>query len=159
MTRSERRLAVRTAVLGLLLTLLVVVLDFTSAFAPLERWLYDQRARHCQFFLKKPTDKIVYADIDDQSQLSLGRWPWPRSKVAEIVDEIRLAEAKVLAFDVMFVEPQEPTPRVRRTPTVPIIDGYIDHDDELARAVQRFGKVLVPTSFTIAPDAKLPLFD
>src|SRR5215218_108387 len=102
MTRAERRLAVRTGVLGLLLTLLVMAGDYAGAFASLERWLYDERARTCQFFLRPPTTQLVHVDIDDQSLRLINEFPWPRSTMAEIIDEIRLSGAKVLAFDIIF---------------------------------------------------------
>ena len=38
-------------------------------------------------------------DIDDAALETIGRWPWPRSTLAEIVDEVRLAGADVLALD------------------------------------------------------------
>src|SRR5688572_14519474 len=51
MTRGEKRLAVRSVVLGVLLTLLVMAADFAGAFEPLEEWLYDKRVQLCQFFV------------------------------------------------------------------------------------------------------------
>src|SRR5947207_15716497 len=107
MTRAERRLAIRIGVLGLLLTLTVMAADFAGAFANLERWLYDGRARHCQFFLRTPTTQLVHVDIDDRSLDTIDQFPWPRSTMAELVDEIGRAGAKVLAFDVIFDKPQK----------------------------------------------------
>ncbi|HYO09467.1 MAG TPA: CHASE2 domain-containing protein [Tepidisphaeraceae bacterium] len=159
MTRSERRLAIRTAALGLVLTLLVLAADLAGAFATLDRWLYDERARHCQFFARPPTTQLVYCDIDDQSLLSVGNLPWPRSKFAEMVDEIRLAGASALAFDVLFAEPQEPTPRVDATTRPAVVTGLIDHDQQLAEAIRRFGNVVLPATFAIGRGESSPLFD
>lgn len=46
--------------------------------------------------------RIVVLDIDEKSVAKLGPWPWPRSRVASLVD--RLAEAQVgqLVLDIVF---------------------------------------------------------
>ena len=49
-----RRQRLNTAASGLLLTLLVVALDRGEMLLPVESWLYDRRARDCQFFARKP---------------------------------------------------------------------------------------------------------
>ena len=65
MTRTERNLMWRTAIWGVALTLFVIVLEQTDSIVALERWLYDRRARDCQFFTPSPTDQLVHLDIDD----------------------------------------------------------------------------------------------
>src|SRR5688572_7225598 len=114
MTRGERRLLIDTSLLGLALTLLVVALEIGGVLEPLERFFYDYRARHCQYFTPPPTDKLVHLDIDDRSLESIGRWPWSRSVHAEILDELRLAGCKTVCYDVIFPEPEritfEPVP-------------------------------------------------
>src|SRR5829696_1334394 len=105
MTRSERRLLVDTSTLGIVLTLLVTFLEFSGLLAAPERFFYDFRARRCQRYTPPPTTQLVHVDIDDNSILALGHWPWPRSKLAEIVDEIRIAGAKAMVLDVILSEP------------------------------------------------------
>ncbi|HMB95450.1 MAG TPA: hypothetical protein VKK61_05375, partial [Tepidisphaeraceae bacterium] len=68
MNRIEKRLLMRTIVLGVFLTLAVIVADYVGLLDPFERYLYDQRARYCQFFTPPPTDRIMHLDIDDPSQ-------------------------------------------------------------------------------------------
>jgi len=106
MTRSERRLLVDTSILGIVLTLLVTFLDFAGLLTAPERFFYDFRARRCQHYTTRPTTQLVHIDIDDNSLLVLGHWPWPRSKLAEIVDEIRIGGAKTMALDVILSEPK-----------------------------------------------------
>jgi class 3 adenylate cyclase len=105
MTRSERRLLIETGVTGIALTLLIVLLDYFGALFYPEQFLYDIRARYCQAFNLPPTDKLVHVDIDDGSLEAIGVWPWPRSKMGEIIDEINLAGAKALATDIIYPEP------------------------------------------------------
>src|SRR5436190_14458668 len=109
MVRFERRILIDSLVIGTLLTLVVIAADFGGLLASPENWLYDLRARTCQFFAPPPTDKLVHLDIDDRAVEVIGRWPWPRAKWAEILDELRLAGPKVVELDVIFSEPEEPT--------------------------------------------------
>src|SRR5205823_2476045 len=157
MTRSERRLAIRTFVLGALLTLLVVALDFAGTFDAFERGLYDLRVRYCQFFLKKPTDQLCHVDIDNQSIDMVNQFPWPRSMLAQVVDEIRRAGAKALAFDIIFDKEQKP--EVVFKPGPQQVDHVIDHDAELTDAIARFHNALVPASFNLEPVTRSPTFD
>ena len=96
----------------------------------LENWLYDHRALYFQHFTPPPTDRLVHLDIDDAALETIGRWPWPRSTLADIVDEVRLAGADVLALDVIFREPQAPTTR-------PMVDGKAGHGRPRRRARSR----------------------
>src|SRR5438093_9262740 len=113
MTASEKRLAWRTGALGLLLTAIALLAEMSGVLEQPDHWLYDQRARHCQFFAPPPTDDLVYVDIDDQSIDAIGSFPWPRQHVADIVDEIRRAGAKVLAFDILFSDLTPPETQTR----------------------------------------------
>lgn len=49
---------------------------------------------------------VVIVDIDEKSLRTEGRWPWPRDKVAKMVDQLFKQGAVVVAFDVMFSEPE-----------------------------------------------------
>ena len=54
-----------------------------------------------------PSPAIVIAAIDEKSLDSEGRWPWPRSKIASLVDIVSRDGAKVIGFDVGFLEADE----------------------------------------------------
>jgi len=70
----------------------------------IEAMLYDVRVR-----LTLPgnmDDRIVIVDIDEKSLAAEGRWPWPRERVARMLD--RLFDdygVQLVAFDVVFAEP------------------------------------------------------
>src|SRR5271170_8529684 len=109
MTRLERRVFSRSLAIGALLTLMVLAANGLGLLDSLEYWLYDQRAIHCQLAEPAPTSRFVHLDIDDASvsPTALGRWPWPRGKLARILDEVQLAHPTALGLDIMFAEPQE----------------------------------------------------
>src|SRR3989442_51622 len=54
-----------------------------------------------------PTPTVVLAAIDEKSLSAEGRWPWPRSKIAALVDKLSRDGAKVIGFDITFAEPDE----------------------------------------------------
>jgi len=49
--------------------------------------------------------EIVIAAVDEKSLSELGRWPWPRSTHAELVDKLKEYGAKAVGFDIVFAEP------------------------------------------------------
>src|SRR5688500_10881220 len=89
--RAAKRLAHltrRVATTTLAVSALLLTADAFGAFAPLERWLYDARARHCQYFDEQPTDRLVHLDIDDSALETIGAWPWPRTVMADVADDL-----------------------------------------------------------------------
>ncbi|MBI5971385.1 MAG: adenylate/guanylate cyclase domain-containing protein [Deltaproteobacteria bacterium] len=52
-------------------------------------------------------DRVVIAAIDEKSITALGRWPWPRTRLAALVQRLKEAGASVAAFDIVFSEPDE----------------------------------------------------
>ncbi|HEX3034426.1 MAG TPA: CHASE2 domain-containing protein [Thermodesulfobacteriota bacterium] len=55
----------------------------------------------------QPSPAVVMALIDEKSLDMEGRWPWPRSKIAALVDILSQDGAKVIGFDIGFLEPDE----------------------------------------------------
>lgn len=70
---------------------------------------YDLQLRAHVLTRPKPANSAVSSviiDIDDKSLDAEGRWPWPRSKVAALVNELQQLGAQVIAFDMFFSEPE-----------------------------------------------------
>ena len=51
--------------------------------------------------------ETVIAAIDEKSLSELGRWPWPRSTIAKLVDTLKGYGAKAVGMDIVFAEPEE----------------------------------------------------
>jgi adenylate cyclase len=66
---------------------------------------YDLRLRSRG--TRAPSGSVVLAMIDEKSLDVEGRWPWPRSKLAALVDHLSADGARVIAFDIGFLEPDE----------------------------------------------------
>lgn len=51
-------------------------------------------------------DRVVILDIDEKSLAEVGRWPWGRDKLADLMDMLfDRYKISVLGFDVVFAEP------------------------------------------------------
>ena len=58
---------------------------------------------------KQPVDDVAVVAIDDTTFSDLGvRWPFPRSLHARVIDRLRRAGARQIAYDVQFTEPTKP---------------------------------------------------
>ena len=77
-----------------------------------------------------PGSEVVLAVIDEKSIDKEGNWIWPRSKIAKLVDNLSAAGAKVIAFDIGFLEPDEKSV----VKTIEHIGANIPHLDATARA-------------------------
>ncbi|RJR35378.1 MAG: CHASE2 domain-containing protein [Desulfobacteraceae bacterium] len=107
--RLKSLFTIRPASITLLLTVLVLVLFFAGVpiLDIVELKTYDLR------FLSrgpvKPSSDVVLAVIDEKSLDVEGRWPWPRSKLAKLIDVLSEEGAKVVSMDITFSEPDENT--------------------------------------------------
>jgi CHASE2 domain-containing sensor protein len=54
-----------------------------------------------------PTGKIALVTIDEKSLDELGRWPWPRVRIAQLLDALVKCDGKVVGFDIVWAEPDE----------------------------------------------------
>lgn len=52
--------------------------------------------------------RIIVIGIDDESLGALGRWPWPRSVHAQLLQQIAAGNPAAVGFDVMFSEATNP---------------------------------------------------
>src|SRR6266851_1486015 len=115
---------------------------------------------------KHSDPRIIIADIDQRSQEFLGRWPFSRTHFAHMLDALREDRAKVAAFDITFSKPDEtaaPIRELRRTVTERLKQGgqvdprvmadldrlakEYDGDEQFARAIERFGNVVLGNFF------------
>ena len=57
---------------------------------------------------------VTIVDIDEKSLADprLGQWPWPRTRIADIVTNLTRLGAVVIAFDVVFSEPDRLNPDI-----------------------------------------------
>lgn len=111
MTTSANRKRFIKTVPPLTIILLVILIQFLGArfvAAPRERLdglLYDMKVQHLPPWPESVLN-IQIVDIDERSLATIGRMPWSRDKFAELTEKLAAAGAIVIAFDVLFAEPQ-----------------------------------------------------
>jgi adenylate cyclase len=78
--------------------------------------------------------EVIVVGMDDRTFNTLDvSWPFPRSLHADVIDEVRKAGAKVIAYDVQFTEPSPP--------------GLEEEDAALLAAVERArGRIVLATT-------------
>ncbi len=93
------------------------------------RWdnlLYDSQL---SFWKRAPSQDIVIIAIDDHSLSTLGRWPWPRSIHAKLVEKLKHENPGAIGLDIIFSEPDRYNP---------------EHDEMLAQAIKTSKRVVLP---------------
>ncbi|MFY7697969.1 MAG: CHASE2 domain-containing protein [Legionella sp.] len=104
----------KTAILlGLLIVTLISWVDIShigwveKIVAGINNNFYDLLLRSS---LKKlppiKNNNIAIIAIDDKSIADVGRWPWSRKTIAHLVEKLHKLEVGVIAFDIVFSEPQ-----------------------------------------------------
>ena len=136
--------------------------------APVE----EMRVRTFDFFQRfdprqKTARPVTIVDIDDKSLEKLGQWPWPRTRIADLVTELTRLGAVVIAFDAVFSEPDRLNPaaaadtfRNLDEETRARLRSLPSNDEVLADAIRRSRVVLgesgLPEEIT-ALDKTLPV--
>jgi adenylate cyclase len=58
--------------------------------------------RHVVRGALRPGPEVVIVGLDERSLAALGRWPWPRTRVAELIRAVDRSEPAVIGLDVVF---------------------------------------------------------
>jgi adenylate cyclase len=91
--------------IGMSILVLILFSIGSSLLDRIELTTYDYR--FLSRGIQKPSPEVVMAVIDEKSLDTLGKWPWPRAKIAELIDLLSQDGAKVIGFDIFFSEPDE----------------------------------------------------
>jgi serine/threonine-protein kinase len=149
--------------IGLTITLVVLVMAWLQpAFLEaIEYRFFDLRLKW--FGSRTPAQNIVIVAIDEESITKLGRWPWPRSRVASLVDRLANAGAKAIGLSLILSEPEEQSGlqalqaveqkfqalgNVKGGPeflqAVRDLRASLDEDAKLVASIRKAGMVLLP---------------
>ncbi|MBI4639637.1 MAG: CHASE2 domain-containing protein, partial [Candidatus Tectomicrobia bacterium] len=125
---------------------------------------------------QNPGNEVVIAAIDEPSIKKIGRWPWSREKMAQLVDILAEGGAKVIGFDILFTEPEAnlELTRIKEIQEAFLTSGLdgnpkgqefshrleqlaadVDNDAKFAEAIQRAGNVILGAVF-LAPSPDPP---
>ncbi len=138
---------------GLAAVALVALLQF-AGISTLDRiglTLFDSYQRASPRTYEPAPVRVV--DIDEETIRRLGQWPWPRSDIARLTQRLTDAGAAVIAYDIVFSEPDRTSPaRIAermaqggaRGPALDALRSLPDNDAVLADA---FAKAPVVTGY------------
>jgi len=128
--------------LGIAATALAALLATTSIGHAFENQTYDARLARAAP-LSDRASNIAVIEINDSSLQALeptfGRWPWPRVVHAGVIDFLARAGARVIGYDVLFIE------RDTRG-DFPVGSGHMsgsESDGALVDSVRRAGNVVL----------------
>ncbi|HOD75043.1 MAG TPA: CHASE2 domain-containing protein, partial [Syntrophorhabdaceae bacterium] len=96
---------------GFLFTLLFAAIYafMPNLFRQVDLMNYDLLLRH--FPDNHESGRVVIVDLDERTLKRYGQWPWPRYRLADLLDRIAAAEPAVVALDMVFAEPDRTSAR------------------------------------------------
>ena len=96
--------------LSIFLLSITAVLSYFNGLGRLDQSIYDQ-------FLQRQNhaarEDIIIVAIDDYSLKELGKWPWPRSFHAQLINQISAANPLAIGVDILFPEAEPITNNIR----------------------------------------------
>jgi CHASE2 domain-containing sensor protein/signal transduction histidine kinase len=125
-------------ILGGLLLLLTLVMLATGSTARLDQTLYD---RLLQTQNRPARDDIIIVAIDDYSLAELGKWPWPRSRHAALINQLNQGQALAIGVDILFSEAEVTSATASMSNSSSESDSG---DARLARAIAAKSNVVLP---------------
>lgn len=154
---SLKRLSILLPIISVALGLVLLLLDPLPLQA-LRNSFFDQYQRwHPRDYTDAPV-RII--DIDEESLARLGQWPWPRTRLAELVEKLRAAGVAAIGFDVMFAEADRTSPQMMarqwglQGSLRSALEKLPDHDTVLAQSLNGAGVVLGFVVQNAAPPGK-----
>lgn len=142
---SLRRLGIFLPVISVVLGLTLLLVD-PLPLQTLRNNLFDQYQR---WYPREYTEvPIRIIDIDEKSLAHLGQWPWPRTRIAELVEKLTAAKVAAIGFDIVFAESDRTSPQAI-TKLWPLeaslrntLNNLPDHDEILANSLNKADVVL-----------------
>nr|WP_269836552.1 adenylate/guanylate cyclase domain-containing protein [Rheinheimera soli] len=119
----------------LVLAQLSAVYSEQSLLKRLDGILYDSRLTLTLPYRAATDLPVVIVDIDEKSLQQVGRWPWSRQLVAQMLEQLTAAGASVVAFDVIFSEPE-------RNPVQQVLQGAKQLSAEMTEELQQLAPAL-----------------
>ena len=92
----------------MLLAALSLFLLFAPLANPLRRAVFDGYQR--LFPLERVTNPVAVVLIDEDAIARYGQWPWPRTRMAELITRISEAGPAAIGLDLFFSEPDRFSP-------------------------------------------------
>lgn len=126
---------------GVVSALSVLVMALVSTLWSLQLHQWEERLASRTWSLASPDAterRVVVVDIDEKSTQSLGPWPWPRERVANLLTALDAYNVNLKVVDVLFEGAQDPA-----------------QDQKLAQALKAGAPTVISQLFALSPQAQL----
>ncbi|GGC89676.1 CHASE2 domain-containing protein [Undibacterium terreum] len=131
---SAEHIALREwLIISILLLVLAAGLSLFNIMGRLDLNLYD---RFMQANTQPARDDVIIVAIDDYSLNELGKWPWPRTRHAELISRLAAMQPLAIGIDIKFSEPESPQQDSAGNP--------VHGDTVLANAITASNRVVLP---------------
>ena len=90
-----------------------MLVTFFNIYNPTVVKSFDNKLKDYMFVYRgteSDSRSVVIIDIDEESLKTLGQWPWPRDKIAQVLENLTLAGVGVIGFDIVFAELDQSSP-------------------------------------------------
>lgn len=82
--------------------------DFTRPFRTARQFLFDS---YQKYYPRVPMSQpVTIVAVDETSLARIGQWPWPRNKLAELIDAIDFYQPAAIGFDMYMPEADQTSP-------------------------------------------------
>lgn len=108
------------------------------------------------------SEPAVIVEIDEKSLARLGQWPWPRTRLAELIDRISAHQPLAIGLDLLFPEPDRysPSTMAQSLPAIPAAMAErlrtLPSNDAVFATALRDRNVVLGIAGTEAPDPRFP---
>ncbi len=127
--KLRRRLGIEWAGVALAASLIVAGLIYWNSLSGFDNLLYD---RLSDYDRPEAMDDILIIAVDEDSLAAFGKWPWSRTRHADLLAILADAEPKAIAFDILLSEP-----------------GDAEADSALAAAAAMNENLFLPLHFVV----------
>lgn len=82
--------------------------DITRPFRSARQFLFDS---YQKYYPREPLSQpVTIVAVDETSLARIGQWPWPRNKLAELIDAIDFYQPAAIGFDMYMPEADQTSP-------------------------------------------------
>ena len=130
--------------------------------APVPLEVLDRKLLDFRYLVRGPlvpSSHVVIVGIDEASLAEIGRWPWPRSRLAQLIDRLHDAGVRAIGLDIVLDEPATSVDRAELETALAAnphrtaeelrraLHAELDDDAQLATALRGAGDVVLAHFF------------
>ncbi|PUE31989.1 CHASE2 domain-containing protein [Limnohabitans sp. Hippo4] len=121
----------------------VLMAAFSALFAPqLQQWEERLASRTWALADSSATERrVVVVDIDEKSTQALGAWPWPRDRMAQLLNGLDAYGVNLKVVDVLFDGEQHPAQDAK------LVDALLTQNGKAPTVISQL--------FALSPDAQV----